>query len=300
MYYKPISNIAANDILVGNIGMNYSQSMFTVEDGILAYADQSGNIVAFNAITGASYTINVHSARKQVAYNSTISIYSGNIYFANSSGSLIILKRNASTVIYDNSEEVTGLQLAGPFAINKQTGTVYAKTYNVAGKQIYYLNGVWKTAPIQNYTTSTPIQSGMVYGNGHAFYIGTTGLLSNTFYIEPCTPAVLRTSGNNYDQTGDVLNDPLSTENSEERTLLIYPNPTSSQIKATFTIQEESNVRINTIPVTGGFSNILTNKIMESGTHELSLDLSNYSSGVYLIQLYVNESLYTTSKVVKF
>ena len=124
--------------------MNYSQSMFTVEDGILAYADQSSNIVAFNAITGSTYTINVPSARKQVAYNSTISIYSGNIYFASSfgssSGSLIILKRNASTGIYDNSEEVPGLQLAGPFAINKQTGTVYAKTYNVAGKQIYYLN----------------------------------------------------------------------------------------------------------------------------------------------------------------
>ncbi|HSY61237.1 MAG TPA: T9SS type A sorting domain-containing protein, partial [Cytophaga sp.] len=302
VYYKPIININANTsaTLVGNIGMNYSSGMFTVEDGILVYADQSGNIVAFNAVTGTSYTINVSAAIKQVMYNSTISIYAGNIYYANASGPLIILKRNTTTGVYDNSEQVPGLQLAGPFAINKQTGTIYAKTYDVAGKQIYYLNEIWNTAPIQNYTSATPIQSGMVYGNGHAFYIGTTGLLSNTFYIAPCTPAVLRAAGNNYDQTGDVLNDPLSNEISEDHKMLIYPNPTNSQIKATFTIPETSTVRIQIIPVTGGTSDVLSNTTLESGTQEVSLDLSNYSSGVYLIQLYVNESLYTTSKVVKF
>ncbi|MBC7450412.1 MAG: T9SS type A sorting domain-containing protein [Cytophagales bacterium] len=96
------------------------------------------------------------------------------------------------------------------------------------------------------------------------------------------------------------MNDPLSNDIIEDRSVLFYPNPTTGIVKATFIIPEESKVRINIIPVTGGTSDVLSNKMMESGTQELSIDLSNYSGGVYLIQLYVNESLYTTSKVVKF
>ncbi|MBC7450301.1 MAG: hypothetical protein H7259_02310 [Cytophagales bacterium] len=299
VYYKPISNTNAAATLVGNTGINYSPGIFTVEGGVLAYADQSYNIVAFNAINGSSYLINVASGIKQVTYNSTISVYSGNIYFANGSGSLIILKKNASTGVYDTYEEVKNLQLAGPLTINKQTGTIYVKAYNVDGKQLYYLNGTWQTAPIRDYANSTGIQSGMVYGNGHAYYISSGSLLANTFYIAPCVPAVLRTAGDEYNQTGDVLNDPLSKGLREEHTMIISPNPTKSQTKLTFSIMEYSMVRLNIIPATGGSSDILVNTFMKSGTQELWLDLSGYSDGVYLIQLYINESLYTTSKIVK-
>lgn len=300
VYFRPISNTNAAAMLVGNVPINYSPGIFTVEGGVLAYADQSYNMVAFNALTGSSYPINVvPSVIKQVTYNTTISVYSGNIYFSNGVGSLIILKKNGSGV-YDSYEEVKNLKLAGPLTINKQTGTVYAAAYDVEGKQIYYLNSQWQVAPIRAYANSTGIQSGMVYGNGHAYYISSGSFLANTFYVAPCIPAVLRTTGDDYSQTGDVLNDPLSKEFGEAPEMLIYPNPTNSEIKAIFAIPENSQVRINIIPVTGGASDVLSNTFMESGTQELSLDLSNYSSGVYLIQLYVNESLYTTSKVVKF
>lgn len=300
VYYKPIANTNAASVLVGNIGINYSPGIFTVEDGVLVYADQSYNMVAFNALTGSSYPINVPSGIKQANNNSTISIYSGNIYFSNGVGSLIILKKNGSTGSYDTYEEVKNLQLAGPLTINKQTGTVYAAARNVDGKQIYYLNGQWQVASIRSNGSSISVESGMVFGNGRAYYISSGFVLANAFYEAPCSPAVLRTTGDEYSQTGDVLNDPLSKALAEEHTMHIYPNPTNSQIKATFEISENSKVRVNIIPVTGGSSDVLSNTFMESGTQELTLDLSNYSSGVYLIQLYVNESLYSTSKVVKF
>ena len=278
--------------------MNYSQRMFTAEDGIVAYADASNNIVAFDALSGTALTINISANIKQVNYNSSISTYNGNIYYTGSSGTIRILKRNTSTGIYDNYEETPGFQLAGPFAINKQTGTIYAKAYDVLGKQIYYLNNQWNTVAMQNLLSYSAVQSDMTYANGHAYYIGDNGYLSNTYYVAPCTPAVLRTA-NTLDATGDILNQPLSNTITEDRSVLLYPNPTNTQVKVTFSIPQESITRINIIPVTGGSSDILSEGLSEAGTQDITVDLNSYASGLYLVQVYVNGSLYGTSKLIK-
>lgn len=300
--YKDISTTNSAPVLVGTVTVNYSQSMFTVEDGILTYANPSNVIVAFDAITGTNLLINVPTPIKQVNYNSSISVYNKNIYFTSSygsSGALKIIKRNISTGIYDNYEDVPGLQLAGPFAINKQTGTLYAKAYDVLGKQIYYLNNVWNTAPIVNYFSYSPIQSDMVYANGHAYYIGDNGYVSNTYYIAPCVPQVLRTA-NTVDETGDVINDPLSNTITEDRSVILYPNPTNNLVKATITIPQESMVQIKIIPITGGSTDIKYNATTESGTQDLSFDMSSYAAGIYIVQVYVNGSLYANSKLIKY
>ncbi|MFN8416507.1 MAG: T9SS type A sorting domain-containing protein [Cytophagaceae bacterium] len=297
VYYKSPS-IGGTETLVGNMQMNYSQRMFTVEDGLLAYADASNNIVAFDALTGAALTINVPSNIKQVNYNSSISTYNGNIYYTGSNGSIRILKRNASTGIYDNYEETPSFQLAGPFAINKQTGTIYAKAYDVLGKQIYYLNNQWNTLAIQNTLSYSGIQSDMTYANGHAYYIGDNGYISNTYYVAPCTPAVLRQI-DLLDATGDIVNQPLSNILKEDHSVLVYPNPTNNQSKVTFSIPQESMVRINLIPITGGSSDILSNSMLEAGTHDINVDVNSFASGIYLLQVYVNGTLYGTSKLIK-
>lgn len=299
VFYRDISVSNASAVLVGNIPVNYSDRMFAVEDGILAYADQSNNIVAFNALTGVSLTINVPAHIKQVNYNSSISTYNGNIYYTSSSGALRILKKNTATGIYNNYEEVNNLQLAGPFAINKQTGTLYAKAYDVLGKQIYYLNNKWNTAPIDNILSISPIQSDMIYSNGHAYYIGDRGYLSNTYYIAPCIPQVLRTANNHLNEAGDFVNEPLSNTITEDHSVIVYPNPTSGVSKITLTIPQKSIVQIKIIPITGGSTDIKYNAVTESGTQDLSLDLSTYAAGIYLVQVYVDGSLYANSKLIK-
>jgi len=297
--YKDISTSNSLAITVGSSQVNYSQRMFTIEDGILAYADINNNIIAYNALSGLAYTINVPANIKQVNFNSSISIYNKNIYYTSSSGALRIIKLNTSTGVYDNYEEVPNLQLAGPFAINKQTGTLYAKAYDVLGKQIYYLNNKWNTAPIDNILSYSPIQSDMTYANGHAYYIGDNGYLSNTYYIAPCIPAVLRTS-NESDSAGDFLNEPLTNEIAEDRSVILYPNPATSLVKATFTIPQESVVQIKIIPITGGNTDTKFNESIASGTHDVSFDMSNYAAGVYIVQVYVNGTLYAKSKLIKY
>jgi len=297
--YKDISISNSSPVTVGSAQVNYSQRMFTVEDGILTYADVNNNIVAYNALTGVAIPINVPASIKQVNYNSSISTYNGNIYYTSSSGALRILKKNITSGIYDNYEEVSNLQVAGPFAINKQTGTLYAKAYDVLGKQIYYLNNKWNTAPIDNVLSYSPIQSDMTYANGHAYYIGDNGYLSNSYYIAPCIPAVLRTS-NTSDAAGDFVNEPLSNDIAEDRSVILYPNPAASLVKATFTIPQESLVQIKIIPITGGNTDTKFNESIASGTQDVSFDVSNYAAGVYIVQVYVNGTLYAKSKLIKY
>jgi hypothetical protein len=297
--YINVTTTSPSVVLIGIDQVNYSQRMFTVEDGVLAYADVNNNIVAFNANTGVRLNINVPAQIKQVNYNSSISIYNGNIYYTSASGTLRIIKRNTSTGVYDNYEEVLNLQLAGPFAINKQTGTVYAKAYDVLGKQIYYLNSKWNILPINNPLSYSAIQSDMTYTNEHAYYIGDHGYLSNTYYIAPCVPEVLRTS-HTFNAAGDILNDPLSTDITEDHSILFYPNPTTGIVKATVTIQHESNIQIKIIPVTGSSSDIIYNASIQSGTQEIPFDMSTYAVGIYIVQIYVDGSLYAKSKLIKY
>ncbi|WP_440240426.1 T9SS type A sorting domain-containing protein [Cytophaga sp.] len=296
---KDVTATNSLSIIVGNSKVNYSQRMFTVEDGILAYADISNNIVAYNAVSGVAYTINVPATIKQVNYNSSISVYNKNIYYTSSTGALRILKFNAATGVYDNYEEVPNLQLAGSFAINKQTGTLYAKAYDVLGKQIYYKDNNWKAVPIDNYLSYSAVQSEMTYANGHAYYIGDNGYLSNTYYIAPCVPEVLRTA-NDVDLAGDIMNDPLSNTIAEDRSVLLYPNPANHLVKATFTVPQESLVEISVVPITGGSKDLKYRAITASGTQDVSFDMSTYAAGIYIVEVHVNGTLYTKSKLIKY
>lgn len=285
--------------LVGNTPINYSQDMFTVEEGILSYADQNNNILAFDALTGVQFAINIPANEKSVAYNSAISIYNKNIYFVSPAGKLRILQRSSTSSSYTAYQDVAG-QLSGPFAINRETGTVYAKATDVPGKQIYYLNSQWNTIAIKNYLQGSPIRSSMVYGNGHAYYIGTNGLLSNTFYVTPCIPQVLRTGAATPDvQSGDLLNDPLPLSPEAIGTLAVYPNPATDLAHIVFAVEESSSIQIKIISLYGR-EDVPVRRNVEPGTHNIELPLGGYAAGAYIIQLYVEGELTAAAKLIKY
>ncbi len=297
IFSKSIIN-AAPALLVGNATINYSQDMFAVEDGILSYADQNNNIVAFDAITGNVLPINIAANLKAVAYNSAIHIYNNNIYYVSTMNTMRILQKSATSSSYTASQDVSS-QLAGPFAINKQTGTIYSKAYDVPGKQIYYLNNQWTITPIKNYMQGSPIQSSMIYGNGHAYYIGTNGLISNTFYIAPCIPNVLRIGGGSAFTDGDLLNDPFPATINAINTLTVYPNPSHDKIHVSFSIEKESLVQIKIIALSG-ITEIVSSSTLEQGVHDIEMSISKYVAGAYIIQLYVNDDLINSSKLIKY
>lgn len=302
IFYTSLVN-ANQSVLVGNTPINYSQDMFTIEEGILAYADQSNNIVAFDALTGAVLPITIATNLKAVAYNSAISIYNKNIYYVTNTGVnnatvLRILQKSTTSTSYTAYQDVAN-QLAGPFTINKQTGTVYAKAYDVPGKQIYYLNNQWTITPIKNYLQGNPIQSSMVYGNGHAFYIGSNGLLSNTFYIAPCIPNVLRTSGATFASNGDAPNDPIPIIIDAVNALKLYPNPAKDLVHVNFTLEYESEVKIKIITL-AGIEEIALKSTIEQGSHDIELPISKYVAGAYIVQLYIDGELNGSSKLIKY
>ena len=207
-----------------------------------------------------------------------------------------ILQRSTTATSYTAYQDVAN-QLAGPFTINKQTGTVYAKAYDIPGKQIYYLNNQWNILPVKNYLQGSPIQSSMVYGNGHAFYIGSNGLLSNTFYIAPCIPNVLRTSGNTDTNNGDPLNDPIPVIREEIPALTVYPNPAKNLVHINFAVEKVSNIQIKMVSLTGSMYTLL-NTSVEEGAQDIELPLEAYAAGTYLVQLYIEGALSASSKLV--
>ena len=297
VYYKPLNNLNGPSTLVGNIPMNYSQNMFTVEDGILAYADGANNLVLFDARTGLPLTISIPVAQKLVDWNSSIKIYAGNIYFV-AGQNIRIVKKDINSV-YSSFENVSNPnninQLAGTFTINKQTGTIYAKSYYPEMRQIYYLNNTWTINPIRQYISGGAVGGNtMIYGNGHIYFINAGNILGNAFYVAPCVPSVLRTAVDE----ADPLNDPLPNTLPEIRLLSLAPNPVQDQVTVSFTIPKATHTQLRIISVTGS-GEIIKEETIEAGSYEWKLNLQSYAPGLYIIELVTDGNVYAHAKLIK-
>jgi len=297
VYYKPLNNLTGPSILVGNAPMNSSQNMFTVEDGILAYADAANNLVLFNAVTGVPFSVTLPVTQKQVSWNSSINIYAGNIYFV-SNQTIRIVKKDINGT-YSSFEDVpngTTNQLAGTFTINKQTGTIYAKSYYPEARQIYYLNGTWTSNPIRQYISGGAVGgNAMIYGNGHVYFVNAGNIIGNAFYAAPCFPSVLRTTAD----TGDQLNDPLSNTLSEIHLLSLAPNPAKDQVRVAFTIPKATNAKLQLISI-AGTGEIIQEEFIQAGSYEWELNLQSHAAGVYIVQLITDGNIYAHAKLVKY
>lgn len=75
--------------------------------------------------------------------------------------------------------------------------------------------------------------------------------------------------------------------------LSVYPNPSSDNVQVSFEMKTNANVRISITDVNGKELNsiVLTDV---NGTQNVSIDVTNYASGIYLVNLFANDE-----KVVK-
>lgn len=297
VFYKPLSNLYATPTVVGNVRINASQNMFTVEDGILAYADEANNLVLFNALTGVKLLLTIPAAQQQMGWNSSINIYAGNVYFV--AGQTIRIVKKDINNGYSSYEDVPNgntNQLAGTFTINKQTGTIYAKSNYPEARQIYYLNNTWTSNPIRQYISGGAIGgNAMIYGNGHVYFINAGNILGNAFYAAPCVPSVLRTTADE----ADPLNDPLSNTLPEMHLLSLAPNPAKEQVQVNVTIPKATNAKLLLTSLTGT-STIVKEEYIQAGSYAWEIDLQPYAAGVYIIQLITDGTVYAHAKLIKY
>jgi hypothetical protein len=98
-----------------------------------------------------------------------------------------------------------------------------------------------------------------------------------------------------HDQTGiEEISTPMSTDCYY---LACLPNPCKSSAKIQFSLPVPSLVNLSVYDISGRLVSILVNGQYESGIHEVLLDASNLSAGVYFYRLEANEFA-ATEKVI--
>jgi hypothetical protein len=88
-------------------------------------------------------------------------------------------------------------------------------------------------------------------------------------------------------------------ENEDVASVSIYPNPTSDNVNINFVSKEDQDVTINVISVDGSlvFAKKLNTKVGQAS--RTSVDVSNLSSGIYMVQLMGANSSLTQRIVVQ-
>lgn len=116
-----------------------------------------------------------------------------------------------------------------------------------------------------------------IFGNGDTNDLGESEL----WYL----------SGVTFTLTG--VNDPVTTPNKFELEQN-YPNPFNPSTTIRFTIPEKSNVTLKVFDMLGREVTTLVNEVKDAGTHKVTFDASNLTSGMYLYT--INAGNFTATK----
>ena len=308
VYRIDLNNLNAVPVQVSNIPVNYSNFMFTVSGGILAYANTSNKLVMFNAM--ATNTV-LNSVSPEVTWDSDIAVYANKIYWVYN-GDLYNMSLNSNN-LYDNptliqfqaGNYVTSYnaypKLEGKFCINPGTGVIYAKD-QVTGNgsdhlfQISFRNSVWRALEIGSTQvfSSTGIGYNFVYGFEHTYYIGADGRVGNSFHLEPCRPDVMRKITEDEEYADHKIQDLLF----QQSELQAVPNPVADFTQIQYELPEASTVILSIVDQQGR-EEVLESKELGEGAHSLLLDLQHKSKGLYTILLKVSGQSVKQVKIIK-
>lgn len=74
-------------------------------------------------------------------------------------------------------------------------------------------------------------------------------------------------------------------ENFNNNNFIIYPNPAQSQIRIKFELLETKNVSFEIRNVLGQMVKIIENRAFSTGKNKIEIDVSEFSKGIYFVQL---------------
>ncbi len=93
------------------------------------------------------------------------------------------------------------------------------------------------------------------------------------------------------------INTPATSENFIDA-ISVYPNPVIEQTKITYSLNQNSDIRISIKDITGREVQQVISENQASGLYEKELNLSALKAGVYFVEYLVNDKVYT-SKLIK-
>lgn len=122
-----------------------------------------------------------------------------------------------------------------------------------------------------------------------------TAVSGKTFaaYIDVCNYTLLKTTDQ---QTQPV--DSLSSLNSSERIISVYPNPATASVKLTFELESDASVSVTLKDITGRvIKAILSEELLSTGAHQYDPDISGLPSGSYFFDVNI-DGLSTIKKLI--
>lgn len=72
-----------------------------------------------------------------------------------------------------------------------------------------------------------------------------------------------------------------------------YPNPFNPSTNIRFSVPQQSHVKLDLYSLDGSLLKTLVDNTFPAGFHEVKIDMSNYSSGVYLVRMLSNNKVFT-------
>ena len=81
-------------------------------------------------------------------------------------------------------------------------------------------------------------------------------------------------------------------------TLIIYPNPVTEELNIEFTLTETTDVLINIYDITGRIVDTYSLGLTSQGNHNLNIDASYWSSGIYNLSVTTNAGV-ATKRIIK-
>jgi WD40 repeat protein len=79
---------------------------------------------------------------------------------------------------------------------------------------------------------------------------------------------------------------------------IIYPNPTHDVIQLKFSLDAPQPTTINVLDLLGNNLKTIEDKMLEQGEHIFTIDLTNFSSGVYYLQVRAGNRLFNEKIVI--
>jgi hypothetical protein len=122
----------------------------------------------------------------------------------------------------------------------------------------------------------------------------TLNFFAYTTYFIPCDH-----SDTSDFQTNFIVTTPLAIHETEsEFTFRLFPNPINSISRLEFNLIEDSEVQLGIRDSQGRIVKMIVATTLEAGKHQIDLDMTDLSSGIYFIELSINGRQYS-EKLIK-
>jgi hypothetical protein len=188
----------------------------------------------------------------------------------------------------------TGTPCVAPSGLNATAVTMTGATLN------------WSNTGATSYSYGFRIVGSPTWGSSSVSLTNSkaiTGLVANTNYefrvtsncngvFSPWSPVVGTFN------TGSLMKPIVGTVESTSSEVTVYPNPTKDKLNIEFTAAVSEDAMVKVMDMTGRVVKVIRASV-EAGNNTIEVSLSEFSAGMYTIQLFENNSLTHVGKIQK-